>query len=154
MRLLLVEDELDIQRFLTHALSEAGYHVDAAGDAKTAMEFAAENVYDILVVDFLCCAKPVGQHTFIVQRFSQTDDRRLFVKLCLKPSASALRAHQFAQRIAAFYNVRFKFTPQNAVSLSGKSIYFDAIRRARAWAHFSTLTQPAIQAGKRKRKLS
>src|SRR5215475_14893373 len=51
MRLLLVEDELDIQRFLKHALSEAGYHVDAAGDARAAMEFAAENVYDILVVD-------------------------------------------------------------------------------------------------------
>lgn len=51
MRLLLVEDELDIQRFLKHALSEAGYQVDAAGDAKTAMEFAADNVFDLLVVD-------------------------------------------------------------------------------------------------------
>ncbi len=51
MRLLLVEDELDIQRFLKHALSEAGYQVDAAGDAKSAMEFAADNMYDVLVVD-------------------------------------------------------------------------------------------------------
>jgi len=51
MRLLLVEDELDIQRFLKHALSEAGYQVDAAGDARTAMEFASEDMYDILVID-------------------------------------------------------------------------------------------------------
>jgi DNA-binding response OmpR family regulator len=32
MRLLLVEDELEIQRFLTYSLTEAGYQVDAAGD--------------------------------------------------------------------------------------------------------------------------
>lgn len=51
MRLLLVEDELDIQRFLKHSLVEAGYQVDAAGDAKTAMKLTAEGVYDILVVD-------------------------------------------------------------------------------------------------------
>ena len=51
MRLLLVEDELDIQRFLKHSLTEAGYQVDAAGDARTAMKLAADAVYDILVVD-------------------------------------------------------------------------------------------------------
>ena len=51
MRLLLVEDEIDIQRFLKHALSEAGYQVDAAGDARAAMELASDNGYDILVVD-------------------------------------------------------------------------------------------------------
>ncbi len=51
MRLLLVEDELDIQRFLKHSLAEAGYHVDTAGDARTAMKLAADGVHDILVVD-------------------------------------------------------------------------------------------------------
>ena len=51
MRLLLVEDEFDIQRFLTHALSEAGYQVDAARDAKAAMKLAADSAYDILIVD-------------------------------------------------------------------------------------------------------
>jgi DNA-binding response OmpR family regulator len=51
MRLLLVEDELDIQRFLKHSLAEAGYQVDTAGDARTAMKSAADGVHDILVVD-------------------------------------------------------------------------------------------------------
>jgi two-component system copper resistance phosphate regulon response regulator CusR len=51
MRLLLVEDEVEIQGFLKRSLAEAGYHVDAAGDGKTAEDLAAENHYDVLVVD-------------------------------------------------------------------------------------------------------
>jgi DNA-binding response OmpR family regulator len=51
MRLLLVEDEIEIQRFLERALAEAGFEVDAASDAKTAMMRVAEAVYDIFVVD-------------------------------------------------------------------------------------------------------
>lgn len=37
--------------FLRHALTEAGYHVDAALDAKTAEHVATENRHDVLVVD-------------------------------------------------------------------------------------------------------
>ncbi|HUX44868.1 MAG TPA: response regulator transcription factor [Terracidiphilus sp.] len=51
MRLLLVEDEQDIQSFLKRSLEEAGYQVDAAADAGTAEQLAADNPYDILVVD-------------------------------------------------------------------------------------------------------
>lgn len=51
MRLLLVEDEIDIQRFLKTSLEEAGYQVDAASDAHSAQRLAAENEYDILIVD-------------------------------------------------------------------------------------------------------
>ncbi len=51
MRLLLVEDELEIQRFLKAALTEAGYQVDAAGDARTALKCVAESNYDVLIVD-------------------------------------------------------------------------------------------------------
>ena len=51
MRLLLVEDELEIQRFLKHALADSGYEVDAAGDARTAMNLAADSTHDILIVD-------------------------------------------------------------------------------------------------------
>jgi DNA-binding response OmpR family regulator len=47
MRLLLVEDEAEIQRFLERALTEAGFDVDAVGDAKSAMEA----VYDIFLID-------------------------------------------------------------------------------------------------------
>ena len=51
MRLLIVEDEYDIQAFLQRALSEAGYNVDVASDGKTALSLAAANAYDVLVID-------------------------------------------------------------------------------------------------------
>ncbi len=51
MRLLLVEDDRHILEFLKRALSEAGYQVDAAANAKTGEAMALENSYDALVVD-------------------------------------------------------------------------------------------------------
>ena len=51
MRILLVEDEHDIQSFLLRSLEEAGYQVDAAADGKAAEGLAQENVYDALIVD-------------------------------------------------------------------------------------------------------
>jgi len=51
MQLLLVEDELEIQSFLKHSLTEAGYQVDVAADGKTAERLATEGKYDLLVVD-------------------------------------------------------------------------------------------------------
>jgi DNA-binding response OmpR family regulator len=51
MRLLLVEDELDIQDFLKRSLQEAGYQVVVAADGKSAEHLASESAYDLLVVD-------------------------------------------------------------------------------------------------------
>jgi DNA-binding response OmpR family regulator len=51
MRLLLVEDEVEIQGFLQRSLTEAGYQVEAAGDGKTAERLAIENSHDALIVD-------------------------------------------------------------------------------------------------------
>ncbi|WP_263351545.1 response regulator transcription factor [Acidicapsa acidisoli] len=51
MRLLLVEDEIDIQNFLKSSLKEAGYFVDAASDGRSAEQLAIEGEYDVLVVD-------------------------------------------------------------------------------------------------------
>ncbi len=51
MRLLLVEDEHDIQVFLRNSLEEAGYQVDVAGDARQAEQLALDATYDILIVD-------------------------------------------------------------------------------------------------------
>jgi two-component system copper resistance phosphate regulon response regulator CusR len=51
MRLLLVEDEPEIQSFLKQPLSEAGYEVDAAEDGRTAAVLAAKHKYDVLIVD-------------------------------------------------------------------------------------------------------
>ena len=51
MRLLLVEDELDIQTLLRNSLQEAGYEVDVAGDARHAEQIAMKSAHDILIVD-------------------------------------------------------------------------------------------------------
>ena len=51
MRLLLVEDELEIQGFLKLSLAEVGYEVDAAEDGETAKRLAATRTYDALIVD-------------------------------------------------------------------------------------------------------
>ncbi|HET6170695.1 MAG TPA: response regulator transcription factor [Terracidiphilus sp.] len=51
MRVLLVEDEHDIQSFLRRSLEEAGYQVDTAADGKTAERLARETAHDILIVD-------------------------------------------------------------------------------------------------------
>jgi two-component system copper resistance phosphate regulon response regulator CusR len=51
MRVLLVEDEVEIQGFLQRSLTEAGYQVEAAGDARTAERMTIESTHDVLVVD-------------------------------------------------------------------------------------------------------
>jgi DNA-binding response OmpR family regulator len=51
MRVLLIEDELEIQGFLKNSLTEAGYEVEAAGDGRTAERMATEGQYDGLIVD-------------------------------------------------------------------------------------------------------
>jgi DNA-binding response OmpR family regulator len=51
MRLLVVEDDVAIQGFLKRALSEAGYQVDTAQDAKTGELKALEGIHDALIID-------------------------------------------------------------------------------------------------------
>ncbi len=51
MRLLLVEDELEIQSFLRQSLAEAGYELDTAENGRAATLLAAKNHYDGLIVD-------------------------------------------------------------------------------------------------------
>jgi DNA-binding response OmpR family regulator len=51
MRVLLVEDEVEIQNFLQRSLTEAGYQVEAAADARTAERMSIESTHDVLVVD-------------------------------------------------------------------------------------------------------
>jgi two-component system copper resistance phosphate regulon response regulator CusR len=51
MRILLVEDELEIQSFVKQSLLEAGYEVNAAEDGRTAALLAGKQVYDGLIVD-------------------------------------------------------------------------------------------------------
>lgn len=52
MRVLLIEDNLEVQDSLKSSLLEAGYQVETARDDKTAERLAAEHRFDALIVDF------------------------------------------------------------------------------------------------------
>ena len=51
MRLLVVEDDRTILEFVTRALSEAGFRVDACSQGKEAESLAVEGVHDAMIVD-------------------------------------------------------------------------------------------------------
>lgn len=51
MRLLLVEDDVEIQKFLQRALKEAGYQVDVAASGEEAMTLVRDRVPDLFIVD-------------------------------------------------------------------------------------------------------
>jgi len=53
MRLLLVEDDLKIARFVTHGLKEAGFTVDHAADGEDGLHMALTESYDIAIVDLM-----------------------------------------------------------------------------------------------------
>ncbi len=53
MRLLLVEDELDLAGLLDRRLRKAGYAVDVAGTGRRAIDLAIENEYDIVILDLM-----------------------------------------------------------------------------------------------------
>jgi len=53
MRLLVVEDEADVARFLRRGLMEEAYAVDVVEDGETALEVAALNPYDAIVLDLM-----------------------------------------------------------------------------------------------------
>src|SRR5438067_1072648 len=53
MRVLVVEDEPGIARFVRQGLAEAGYAVDVAQDGQAGLDYALSTEYDALVVDIL-----------------------------------------------------------------------------------------------------
>ena len=51
MRILVVEDDLEAQRYLVQGLKESGHVVDEAGDGDTGLNLALSRAYDVAVVD-------------------------------------------------------------------------------------------------------
>ncbi len=52
IRLLVVEDDLDFQRFLKYRLEEKCFAVDAAADGDAGLDLARTGAYDLLVLDY------------------------------------------------------------------------------------------------------
>lgn len=53
MRILVVEDEKSIARFIRQGLEEAGYAVDVAEDGQEGLQYARVADYDVLVLDIM-----------------------------------------------------------------------------------------------------
>ncbi|WP_374688236.1 response regulator [Promineifilum sp.] len=53
MRILVVEDEPGIARFIRQGLTEAGYAVDLAEDGREGLDYALAANYDVLVLDIM-----------------------------------------------------------------------------------------------------
>lgn len=51
MRLLVVEDEQKVARFVRQGLSEEGYAVDVASDGETGLALALDRVHDLIILD-------------------------------------------------------------------------------------------------------
>ena len=53
MRILLVEDDLNLAQFIRKGLKEEQYVVDFAADGEEGLELALENPYDLLILDIM-----------------------------------------------------------------------------------------------------
>ena len=51
MRILVVEDDLEAQRYLVNGLKEVGHVVDDAADGETGLALALSRLYDVAIVD-------------------------------------------------------------------------------------------------------
>ena len=51
MRILVVEDDLEAQRYLVNGLKEAGHVVDDAGDGDIGLTLALSRPYDVAIID-------------------------------------------------------------------------------------------------------
>jgi heavy metal response regulator len=53
MRVLVVEDEVAVAKFIEQGLTEAGYAVDVASDGQEALDYASAAQYDVIVLDIM-----------------------------------------------------------------------------------------------------
>lgn len=68
MRILVVEDDRDMNSVVARYLASSGFKVDACFDAKTALEMIFTAVYDVVIMDIML---PLGNGIDIVKRMRE-----------------------------------------------------------------------------------
>lgn len=53
MRILVIEDDVDLAQFICKGLTEERYAVDVAGDGEHGLDLALANPYDLLIIDIM-----------------------------------------------------------------------------------------------------
>lgn len=78
MKILVAEDEIQMNRVLTTALTHEGYDVDSVYDGQAAIDIANENAYDVMVMDIMM---PVKSGIEAVQEIRQTGNQSHIIML-------------------------------------------------------------------------
>ncbi|VUW96565.1 Response regulator ArlR [Streptococcus pasteurianus] len=78
MKILVAEDEIQMNRLLTTALTHEGYDVDSVYDGQAAIDMATENAYDVMVMDIMM---PVKSGIEAVQEIRQTGNQSHIIML-------------------------------------------------------------------------
>lgn len=78
MKILVAEDEIQMNRVLTTALIHEGYDVDSVYDGQAAIDMANKNTYDVMVMDIMM---PVKSGIEAVQEIRQTGNQSHIIML-------------------------------------------------------------------------
>ncbi|HFQ9028206.1 TPA: response regulator transcription factor [Streptococcus agalactiae] len=78
MRVLIAEDEEQMSRVLSTAISHQGYVVDVAYDGQTAIDLANQNAYDVMVMDVMM---PVKTGVETVKEIRQSGNKSHIIML-------------------------------------------------------------------------
>lgn len=78
MKVLIAEDEVQMNRVLTTALTHEGYEVDSVFDGQAAIDLAEENAYDVMVLDIMM---PIKSGIEAVQEIRQTGNQTHIIML-------------------------------------------------------------------------
>src|SRR3954453_16799131 len=105
MRILLVEDEEKVARFITVGLKAERFAVDSARDGKTGLQMETLNPYDLLIVDLML---PGLSGTELIRRVRRQNTEGPLVVLTAKAGLSdklptfESRAHDYLSKTFAF----------------------------------------------------
>lgn len=83
MRILLIEDDIKISKFLEDGLTQNGFAVDAAADGELASGLLVANSYDLLICDIML---PKVDGLTIVESFRKKDQKTPVIFLSAKRS--------------------------------------------------------------------
>lgn len=78
MKVLIAEDEVQMNRVLTTALTHEGYDVDSVYDGQAAIDQANENAYDVMVMDIMM---PIKSGIEAVQEIRQSGNQAHIIML-------------------------------------------------------------------------
>lgn len=85
MRVLIVEDEEKVSRFIVRGMTAESFAVDAAADGRTALEFASTYDYDLIILDLML---PGLSGTEVLRNIRRTNHRVPILMLTAKDAVS------------------------------------------------------------------